>query len=45
MYTSYHLSSAEETNSDFLEPIKATFRTNVIVIIMGESDVELDRVC
>jgi hypothetical protein len=42
MYTTYHLSSAQEVNSDILEAIKATFKTKAITIIVEESDVELD---
>ncbi len=30
MYTTYHLTSAQEITSDILESIKATFKTNPI---------------
>lgn len=41
MYTTYHLSSAQEINSDILDSIKATFKSKPITIIVEEDDVEL----
>jgi hypothetical protein len=39
MYTTYHLNSAEEVNSDLLDSIKATFKS--ITIVVEEDDLEL----
>ena len=39
MYTTYHLASAQEVNSDLLDAIKATFKSKAIKIIV-EKDVE-----
>lgn len=36
MYTTFHLSSAEEVNSDLLDAIKATFKSKPITIIVEE---------
>ena len=41
MYTTYHLNSAEEVNSDLLDSIKATFKSRPITIVVEEDDVEL----
>nr|MBK9653332.1 hypothetical protein [Bacteroidota bacterium] len=43
MYTTYHLSSAQEVNSDILDAIKATFKSKPITIIVeaDEEDFEL----
>ncbi|MEI6059596.1 MAG: hypothetical protein WCR72_02755 [Bacteroidota bacterium] len=43
MYTTYHLKSAQEVNSDLLDAIKATFKSKPITIIVeeDESDFEL----
>jgi hypothetical protein len=38
MYTTYHLSSAEELNTDILDAIKATFKSKPITIIVEEDD-------
>jgi hypothetical protein len=38
MYTTYHLSSAQEVNSDILDSIKATFKSKPITIIVEEDD-------
>jgi hypothetical protein len=38
MYTTYHLSSAREVNSDILDSIKATFKSKPITIIVEEND-------
>ena len=46
MYTTYHLSSAEELNADILEAIKAAFKSKPITIIVeedfSESDLTID---
>lgn len=39
MYTTYHLSSAQEITMDFLEAIKTTFKSKPIIITIEE---ELD---
>ncbi len=36
MYTTYHLTSAQDINSDFLDAIKATFKSKPITIIVEE---------
>ena len=36
MYTTYHLSSAQEVTSDLLDSIKATFKNRPITIIVEE---------
>jgi hypothetical protein len=43
MYTTYHLTSAQEVSSDILDSIKATFKSKPITIIVEEdqSDFEL----
>ena len=43
MYTTYHLSSAQEVSTDLLDAIKATFKSNPITIIVevDERDFEL----
>lgn len=41
MYTTYHLNSAEEVNSDLLDSIKATFKSKPITIVVEEDDMEL----
>ncbi len=43
MYTTYHLSSAQELSTDILDAIKATFKSKPITIIVeeDESDYEL----
>ena len=44
MYTTYHLSSAQEVSTDILEAIKATFKSKAITIIVEEDqdeDIEL----
>jgi len=38
MYTIYHLSSAEEVNTDLLDSIKATFKSKPITIIVEEDE-------
>lgn len=43
MYTTYHLTSAQDVSTDILDAIKATFKTKPITIIVEEdnSDFEL----
>ena len=36
MYTTYHLTSAQEVSSDILDAIKATFKSKPITIIVEE---------
>lgn len=38
MYTTYHLSSAQEITIDILDSIKATFKSKPITIIVEEDD-------
>ena len=38
MYTTYHLTSAQEVNSDILDAIKATFKSKAITIIVEEDE-------
>jgi len=38
MYTTYHLTSAQDVNSDILEAIKATFKSKPIIIIVEEDE-------
>lgn len=38
MYTTYHLSSAQEVSTDILDAIKATFKSRPITIIVEEED-------
>jgi hypothetical protein len=38
MYTTYHLKSAQEVNSDILDAIKATFKSKPITIIVEEDE-------
>jgi regulator of protease activity HflC (stomatin/prohibitin superfamily) len=40
MYTTYHLSSAQEINTDILDAIKAAFKTKAITIIVEEQQAE-----
>ena len=42
MYTTYHLSSAQELSSDILEAIKATFKSKPITIIVEEDEEEFE---
>lgn len=42
MYTTYHLKSAQEVNSDILDSIKATFKTKPITIIVEEDDMNVN---
>ena len=44
MYTTFHLTSAQEVNNDLLDAIKATFKTRPITIIVEEEeDTELNN--
>jgi len=36
MYTTYHLSSAQQVNTDLLDAIKATYKSRPITIIVEE---------
>ncbi len=38
MYTTYHLTSAQEVNSDILDAIKATFKSKPITITVEEDE-------
>jgi hypothetical protein len=42
MYTTYHLSSAQDVNSDILDAIKATFKSRPITIIVEEDDEDFE---
>jgi len=38
MYTTYHLTSAQEVSTDILDAIKATFKSKPITIIVEEDN-------
>lgn len=38
MYATYHLTSAQEVNTDILDAIKAAFKSKPITIIVEEDD-------
>jgi len=38
MYTTYHLTSAQEVSTDILDAIKATFKSKAITIIVEEDE-------
>jgi hypothetical protein len=42
MYTTYHLSSAQEVNTDILDAIKATFKSKPITIIVEGAEDDFD---
>lgn len=42
MYTTYHLTSAQEVNTDILDSIKATFKSKPITIIVEEDEEAID---
>lgn len=42
MYTTYHLTSAQELSTDILDAIKATFKTKPITIIVEEDDSDFE---
>jgi hypothetical protein len=42
MYTTYHLTSAQDINTDILDAIKATFKSKPITIIVEEDEGDFD---
>ena len=40
MYATYHLSSAEEVNTEILNAIKATFKSKPITIVVAETTMD-----
>ena len=42
MYTTYHLSSAQDVSTDILDAIKATFKSKAITIIVEENDSDFE---
>jgi hypothetical protein len=42
MYTTYHLTSAQEVSTDILDAIKATFKSRPITIIVEEDESDFD---
>lgn len=42
MYTTYHLTSAQELSTDILDAIKATFKSRPITIIVEEDNSDFD---
>lgn len=42
MYTTYHLESAQDVNTDILDAIKATFKSKPITITVEENDNDLE---
>jgi hypothetical protein len=42
MYTTYHLTSAQEVNADILDAIKATFKSKPITIIVEEDEYDFE---
>jgi hypothetical protein len=42
MYTTYHLPSAQDINSDILDAIKALFKSKPITIIVEEDDTDFE---
>ena len=42
MYTTYHLTSAQEVSTDILHAIKATFKSKPITIIVEEDDSDFE---
>ena len=42
MYTTYHLTSAQELSSDILDAIKATFKSKPITIIVEENEEDFE---
>lgn len=42
MYATYHLTSAQEVNSDILDAIKATFKSKAITIIVEEDEEDFE---
>ncbi len=41
MYTTYHLSSAQDISEDILDAIKATFKSKAITITVEEDDAQI----
>jgi hypothetical protein len=41
MYTTYHLSSAEELNADIINAIKTLFKSKPITIIVEDNDEDI----
>ena len=42
MYTTYHLTSAQELSTDILDSIKATYKSKAITIIVEEDDNDIE---
>ena len=42
MYTTYHLTSAQEVSTDLLDTIKATLKSKPITIIVEEDDSDFE---
>jgi hypothetical protein len=42
MYTTYHLTSAQDVSTDILDAIKATFKSRPITIIVEEDNRDFD---
>jgi hypothetical protein len=42
MYTTYHLTSAQEVSTDILDAIKAVFKSKPITIIVEEDDSDFE---
>lgn len=42
MYTTFHLPSAQDLNTDILDAIKATFKSKPITIIVEEDDSDFE---
>ncbi len=42
MYTTYHLTSAQDLNTDILDAIKAAYKSKPIVIIVEEEDGDIE---
>jgi len=42
MYTTYHLTSAQDINADILDSIKATFKSKPITIIVEEDEADFE---
>lgn len=42
MYTTYHLSSAQDVSTDILDAIKATFKSRPIKIIVEEDNIDFE---
>jgi len=42
MYTTYHLTSAQEVTTEILDAIKTTFKSRPVTIIVEESDSDFE---